>query len=135
MHGLQVHQVNESPVHGKSTARGDRAGLKVSARYRLECGHEGRVVWISPTGDTFAVKGVTRSCRICGKRTSGEWSPSVYLFSRNERTAQHRTHWGQGHFRRVPVPDDTSIRAFNPLLLEGGSTLTAVRGSVALKEV
>lgn len=117
MYAVQIHRVNGHPIDEVPDTRADRTATKVGDRYRLACGHEGRVVWISPKGDTFAVKGAKRTCHFCGKRTSGDWSPSVYLLSGDERADQRQTSGGQGHLRRVAVPDDTSGRVFNPILL------------------
>jgi hypothetical protein len=50
-------------------------------RYMLECGHEGRIVWVSENSEIIGVSGVRRSCRTCGKKTSGNWSPYVYLIN------------------------------------------------------
>jgi hypothetical protein len=108
MYAMTIHRDNDSPIRGTPDARDDRTDLKVGDRYQLACGHEGRVVWISHNGDTFAVRGVTRSCRTCGKRTSGAWSPTVYLLSGDERAEQRHTHRGQRHFRRVAGPNDGS---------------------------
>ena len=52
--------------------------------YELECGHEGRTIWISLDKKAFAVRGSSRSCQICGKKTSGGWVPTVYMFSVDE---------------------------------------------------
>ncbi|UCH37657.1 MAG: hypothetical protein JSV76_00280 [Candidatus Bathyarchaeota archaeon] len=57
---------------------------KKGDRYQLECGHEGRVVWINDNEDTMAVAGTRRSCRDCGKKTTGNWTPTVYLLQLNE---------------------------------------------------
>jgi hypothetical protein len=56
--------------------------LKVGDRYQLNCGHEGKVVWISPDEQSFAVQGRRRSCTSCGKKSSGAWTPTVYTFQR-----------------------------------------------------
>ncbi len=53
--------------------------VNVGDKFTLECGHEGRVVFISPDGKAFAVKGVRRKCRTCGKGASGAWAPTVYI--------------------------------------------------------
>ena len=65
------------------------ADLKVGDGYRLDCGHEGRVVWISEDRKTIGVTGVNESCRSCGKTTSSNWTPTVYFirFNDEEREA------------------------------------------------
>jgi len=50
-------------------------------RYRLHCGHEGRVVWVAPDGTSFWVQGRNRRCALCGKGSSGNWTPTVYCFT------------------------------------------------------
>ena len=55
--------------------------LKIGDRYKLECGHEGRVVWVSNDYKTIGVAGVRRSCSVCGKKSTGNWSPNVYLIA------------------------------------------------------
>ncbi|MHA2428600.1 MAG: hypothetical protein ACXADB_11305 [Candidatus Hermodarchaeia archaeon] len=52
---------------------------KTGDKYQLECGHHGRIVWVSENKDVMAVAGVRRSCRSCGKKTSGNWTPTAYL--------------------------------------------------------
>ena len=117
MFAVQIRRVDDQPTDEPVDTHADRPSMKVGDRYRLACGHEGRVVWISPTMDRFAVKGVKRSCRTCGKRTSGEWSPSVYLLSGDERAAQRQAIGGQRHFRRVAGPEADPGRPFTPLRL------------------
>ena len=60
------------------------ADLKVGDRYKLDCGHEGRVIWVSGDRKTTGVAGVKRSCRSCGKKTSGDWTRTVYLIQFND---------------------------------------------------
>jgi NMD protein affecting ribosome stability and mRNA decay len=55
-------------------------------KYRLSCNHEGRIVWISEDEQTIGVSGVRRSCQNCGKKTSGNWTPTVYLMRLPEAT-------------------------------------------------
>jgi len=55
------------------------ADLRVGDRYRLNCGHEGRIVWVSEDRKTIGVVGVNGSCRSCGKKSSGGWTPTVHL--------------------------------------------------------
>ena len=50
-------------------------------KFTLKCGHEGRVVWVSPDRKSLCVQGVRRSCRTCGKKSSGSWTPTTYLFA------------------------------------------------------
>jgi hypothetical protein len=59
--------------------------LKEGNRFKLECGHEGRVVWVSSDGETFGVQGVRKSCTVCGKGPSSTWTPTVYFFQQEER--------------------------------------------------
>ena len=54
--------------------------LKVGDKYQLECGHEGKVIWLSSDEQSFAVQGKNRSCINCGKKTAGAWTPTVYTF-------------------------------------------------------
>ena len=60
------------------------ADLKVGDGYRLDCGHEGRVVWVSEDNKIIGVAGVNGSCRSCGKKSSGNWTPTVYLIRFND---------------------------------------------------
>jgi hypothetical protein len=48
---------------------------------QLECGHEGRVIWLSADHKTIGVRGVSRRCRVCGKHSTGGWVPTCYLIS------------------------------------------------------
>jgi hypothetical protein len=41
--------------------------MKLGDRVKLECGHQGRVAWISEDGTTMAVKGTRRRCSACYK--------------------------------------------------------------------
>jgi hypothetical protein len=50
--------------------------MNVGDRVKLECGHQGRVVWLSEDGTTMAVKGSRRNCRTCYKATG---TATVYL--------------------------------------------------------
>ena len=59
--------------------------VKEGDKFTLKCGHEGRVVWVSSDGKSFGVQGVRRSCKDCGKGSSGSWTPTVYLFSHTAR--------------------------------------------------
>ena len=61
-----------------------RVFLKIGNKFTLECNHEGKIVWISPDEESFCVRGVNRSCRVCGKKSSGGWVPFVYLISTDE---------------------------------------------------
>jgi hypothetical protein len=54
--------------------------LKVGEKYPLDCGHEGKVIWVSPDEQSFAVQGISRSCVSCGKNTKGAWTATVYTF-------------------------------------------------------
>ena len=58
--------------------------LKYGDIFKLECNHEGKVIWISSDGNTIGVRGVRRSCRTCGKKSAGSWTPCVYIFSLDE---------------------------------------------------
>jgi hypothetical protein len=52
--------------------------------YNLPCGHEGRIVWISSDGDTFAVKARTGAHSCCNRKThNGLWNPTIYLTKTN----------------------------------------------------
>ena len=54
--------------------------MKYGDNFKLECGHDGKVIWMSPDNKTIGVRGVRRSCRICGKKSAGSWTPNVYIF-------------------------------------------------------
>jgi len=56
--------------------------MNVGDEYQLDCGHPGKVIWISADEQSFAVQGKRRSCINCGKKTSGTWTPTVYKFQR-----------------------------------------------------
>ncbi len=58
--------------------------MKKGDLFKLECGHEGRVIWISSDKAVVGVRGSSRSCQSCGKKTSGGWVSTVYLFSVDE---------------------------------------------------
>jgi len=60
--------------------------LREGDRFRLECGHEGRVIWVSSDGKTFGVRGARRRCPVCGKGSSGAWTPTVYFFQQEEES-------------------------------------------------
>lgn len=62
--------------------------VKKGDSYSLKCGHEGRVIWINEKSKTIGVSGVKRSCRSCGKKTSGNWTPTVYLIQFNDEVIQ-----------------------------------------------
>lgn len=55
--------------------------VKVGDSYRLVCGHEGRVVYISEDTKWFWVQGKRRGCSTCGKGRSSEWTPIKYLMT------------------------------------------------------
>ena len=57
----------------------EKTCFKKGEKFMLECNHEGKIVWVSQDKKTFGVKGVKRSCRICGKNPSSSWTPFVYL--------------------------------------------------------
>lgn len=65
--------------------------MKKGDRFRLKCGHEGKVVWVSSDGKSFGVQGVRRGCSICGKGSSSAWTPTVYLFFVDERNSELKT--------------------------------------------
>ena len=48
-------------------------------KFELKCGHLGNIIWRSNDGETIAVRGTKRSCRDCGKKGKGEWTPTVYI--------------------------------------------------------
>ena len=58
--------------------------FKKGDRYPLECGHKGRVVWMSSDGKAVSIKGTRRGCQVCGKMTSSGWVPLVYIISTDE---------------------------------------------------
>jgi hypothetical protein len=62
----------------------DLVDMEKGDRFTLECGHEGRIIWVSPDKKVFGVRGSNRSCRFCGKKTSGGWVPTVYMISIDE---------------------------------------------------
>lgn len=55
--------------------------VKVGDVYRLSCGHEGRVVYVSEEETAFWVQGKRRGCSVCGKGRSSEWTPTTYLMT------------------------------------------------------
>jgi hypothetical protein len=55
--------------------------MKVGDVYRLSCGHEGRVVYVSEEEASFWVQGKRRGCSVCGKGRSSEWTPTTYLMT------------------------------------------------------
>ena len=55
--------------------------MKYGDTVLLKCGHEGKVIWVSSDGEKIGVRGVKRSCKTCGKKTSSSWSPNVYIVS------------------------------------------------------
>jgi hypothetical protein len=60
----------------------------------LSCGHEGRIVWISRDGDTFAVKARTGAHSCCNRKThNGLWNPTIYLTKtkRSQIVSSHLT--------------------------------------------
>jgi hypothetical protein len=62
--------------------------------YNLPCGHEGRIVWISRDGDTFAVKARTGAHSCCNRKThNGLWNPTIYLTKtkRSQIVSSHLT--------------------------------------------
>jgi hypothetical protein len=50
--------------------------MKLGDRVKLECGHQGRVAWISDDGTRMAVKGTRRRCSACYKKSA---NVTVYL--------------------------------------------------------
>jgi hypothetical protein len=59
--------------------------FKIGDKYNLECSHDGRIIWINENTNHIGVSGVRRSCRNCGKKTSGNWTPTVYLIQVNDK--------------------------------------------------
>jgi hypothetical protein len=53
--------------------------MKVGDRYRLSCGHEGRVIHVTDGAPSFCVQGMQRGCTTCGKGRSTEWTPTTYV--------------------------------------------------------
>ena len=64
----------------------DPADVKKGDRYTLVCGHSGLVVWISVDHGMICIKGVNRSCRVCGKKSSGSWVPTYHLVPIDDTT-------------------------------------------------
>lgn len=64
--------------------------LKFGDAFALECNHEGKVIWVGSDGNTIGVRGVRRSCRICGKKSAGSWTPNVYIFTLDETEEDDR---------------------------------------------
>jgi hypothetical protein len=58
--------------------------MKKGDLFTLECNHEGRIIWFSTDKKVFGVRGSSRSCQSCGKKTSGGWVPTIYLISIDE---------------------------------------------------
>jgi hypothetical protein len=52
--------------------------MKKGDRYSLPCGHDGKVIWVNPDETSFCVQGTKRSCQLCGKKSVGTWTPTVY---------------------------------------------------------
>ena len=52
--------------------------MKKGDRYVLPCGHEGKVIWVNTNETSFCVQGTKRSCLMCGKKSVGTWTPTVY---------------------------------------------------------
>jgi hypothetical protein len=57
--------------------------LKIGEKFKLECGHDGKVVYVDSASKIW-VKGTRRGCRVCGKGAAGEWAPTVYLLTLSE---------------------------------------------------
>jgi hypothetical protein len=55
--------------------------IKQGDKVKLSCGHEGKVVWVEQDEGVIAVRGVSRSCRYCGKKSMGVWVPTVHLIT------------------------------------------------------
>ena len=68
----------------KKTFLNGENNLKFGDIFKLECNHDGKVIWISSDGNTIGVRDVRRSCRTCGKKSAGSWTPNVYIFSLDE---------------------------------------------------
>ena len=49
-------------------------------QFKLKCGHLGNIIW--EDNGLIAVRGTDRSCRDCGKKGAGEWTPTVYIISK-----------------------------------------------------
>jgi len=58
--------------------------LKSGDKYKLECGHDGKIIWISSDQRSIGVRGIRKSCNTCGKKSTGTWSPNVYIFTIND---------------------------------------------------
>lgn len=56
-------------------------GVKVGDRYRMPCGHEGRVIHVMEDTPSFCVQGMRRGCATCGKGRSSEWTPTTYVMT------------------------------------------------------
>ncbi len=53
-------------------------------KFKLKCGHLGNIIWSN--NGTIAVRGTKRSCRDCGKKGKGEWTPTVYIIDISGKT-------------------------------------------------
>lgn len=62
----------------------DLADKKKGDRYTLECGHNGRIVWVSSDRGMLCVRGENRRCQLCGKKSSSGWVPTYHLIPIDE---------------------------------------------------
>ena len=58
--------------------------LKLGDKFKLKCGHEGRVVWVNEDRNVIGVVGARKICKVCWKRTATNRTPNVYLISMDE---------------------------------------------------
>ena len=54
-----------------------------------DCGHDGRIVWISKDKDSFAVKARVGAGSCCNRKIqNGRWKPTVFLIKTSEENPQ-----------------------------------------------
>ena len=83
---LRTGEKEEKETTVKTWTLQDELGdVKKGDRVTLECGHSGRIVWISSNRNSICVRGVSRRCQVCGKPTSGGWVPTCYLISTDKK--------------------------------------------------
>jgi hypothetical protein len=66
--------------------------MKLGDPYRLSCGHDGRIVWISKDKDFFAVKARVGAGSCCNRKIqNGRWKPTVFLIKASDENPQPHT--------------------------------------------
>jgi len=63
--------------------------MKIGDPYRLSCGHNGRIVWISKDKETFAVKARVGAGLCCNRKSQNRtWNPTVFLIRTSDKNPQ-----------------------------------------------